>query len=326
MGTSGRRFDVDTSIQPVVQFVVSTLPFLVLLLWFLWTAHKRPNINCYVNADEVNDDVSASALDEECSQYVPLKQIVWIFLSLELLWGLLAGYLTYYIPRRHSLVEEFLTRGETVIGDVYYTNRKRWIPCVGLTSYGTVVYRHPLDATALLQRKVRIFERYTRERAAIVVLPDYPYSGQPKVDLEIDREVVAINKRRRQMLTYFAWIWFAFCLLAPTYVVHILQRLDSGFESPWQPDIDISNFPTLFYVLAFAVIPVVCLVWNVVASLIHNRWMKTQHRAIEEGEFVNEPDMSGCCFDDADCESIEVPKYHPPTAQSLGASRQGEVV
>lgn len=322
MKGSGRRFDVDTSLQPVYHFVASTVPFFILLLWFLYSTSRRSRVNCYINAEAVNDDASAAALDEECSQYVPLKQFVWIFMSLEFLWALMVGYLSYYIPRRHALVDQFLTEGETVIGDVHYKRRKFLGVLPGLSSYGNVIYRHPDDATTLLKRKVRVFERYTRERAAVVYLPGHPYSGQPKMDLEIDREVVEMNHRRRECLTWYSWVWFFFCLLAPVYIVETLEGLNVGNPSPWQPDTDIGKFPMFFYIVAFAVIPVVAVVWNIVASAIHHRWMTMQHRILEEGDSLEEPELiGGCCFDDDDCETIEIPSYQPPTAQSMSKKR-----
>lgn len=95
----------------------------------------------------------------------------------------------------------------------------------------------------------------------------------------------------------------------------------------WQPDVDIGNFPILFYVLAFAVIPWVAVIWNVTAWLVHRRWMKTQHKTLEEGEPVNEPELGACCFDDEDCEELEVPTYQPPRTEAMtAAGRTGQVV
>ena len=221
----------------------------------------------------------------------------------------LAVYLSFYVPRRHNLVEAYLTQGETVIGDVYVNRAKR--SAVALTFYGHVVYS---EGSKLVRRKVQVYERYTRELAAILCLPGFPFSGQPKVDLEIDREVIELNSYRMGILFWFSWAWAIFCVLAPMYIIAVLKILDSengNVATDWQPDVNQEKFIMVFYVGAFAIIPVAALFLNLVAWILHKRWMTLQHVILEHGEPPNEPER-GCCFDDEECESIEANEYIPP--------------
>lgn len=303
---------MTTTMQPVVQFIASTIPFALLLLWFLFSAHIRPNEPCYEEPYLYDDDAVRNDMQDECSRLVPLKQYLYIFIGMLFLWSLLALYLSFYVPRRHALIEAYLTQGETVIGDVYYNRMRRGV--LGYSSYGSAIYRNPANDDETLKRRVRVFERYTRERAAIVYLPGMPLSGQPKVDLEIDREIFTVNKRRVQILTYYAWAWVVFCLLAPLYIVHVLKSLASDNPSSIQPDRDVDDFPMWYYLSAFLFIPVAAILCNLISWLLHKRWMTNQHKVMKDGE-VEEP--RGCCFDDGNCEEIKSDDYQPPSVKVM---------
>lgn len=303
-----RRFDIGSSNQPILQFIATSIPFFVLCLWFLYSTARRPNVDCYLDANLVNDDATALYYSEECSQYVPLKQFAIVFLVLAFLWGLLVAYLFIYVPRRHALIEEYLSKGKTVIGDIYFNRQKR-TPLLGLTAYGNAVYTHPKTGE-LLKRKVRVFERYTRERAAIVLLPDMPYSGQPKLDLEIDREVTDLNQKRLKILSYYAVFWLIFAHVAPIYIITIMQKIANPDAPPWQPDIDVDSFPMWYYIASFVLSPLLVVGWTFASWFWHKRWMTYQHKRLNEGDAYYEP--TNCCFDDDDYESIEIADYLPP--------------
>jgi hypothetical protein len=352
--SSPRRFDIDSSNQPILQFIATTVPFAMLCLWFLYSTARRPYIDCYQPVDNVTDDTTANTYSEHCSKYVPLKQFAIVFLLLAVMWGLLVAYLLLYVPRRHRLIREYLETGTTIIGDVIYNRGKKGGRLLARCSarlqpaYGYAVYpQHPNSMkdggggeNKLVRRRVRVFERYTRERAAIVMLPNHPYSGQPKVDLEIDREVSDLNQRRLQLLSYYAIGWLCFCLVAPIFVVETMRKLDHGSSTeddnnndppPWQPDIDIHNFPSWYYLASFVVMPVVVLFWTMAMWYWHRRWMTYQHQVITHDDvdavaaadyYERQPDEStghhhNCCFDDEECESIEIKDYQPPQTKTM---------
>lgn len=305
--TSIRRYDLGSATQPITQFIAATLPFFFLLLWFLLEAHMRPNSSCY-DVLVADDDQAKTTQSAECSKLIPLKQFIYVYLAAEFCWLMLAVYLTFYVPRRHNLVEAYLTQGETVIGDVYFNRKKRGT--VSLTSYGHVVYPHD---SKLIHRQVQVFERYTREVAAILYLPGLPLSGQPKVDLEIDREVVELNRPRMEILFWYSWAWAAFCALAPLYIIEVLKVFNHVDATVWQPDANQSKVIAWSYVAALTIIPAMAFFWNVAAWLWYKRWMTVQHKVLEEGQPANERER-GCCFDDDECESIDARDYVPPSA------------
>jgi hypothetical protein len=185
-----------------------------------------------------------------------------------------------------------------------------------LTSYGHVVYPHPGNSN-MIRRKVRVFERYTRERAAIIYLPGMPCSGQSKADLEIDREVIELNRPRMATLLWYSWTCASVSILGCLYILHVLKNLgtNNAAVNVWQPDVNLGNSIMWYYLSVLAFIPVAACLWNVIAWYLYKRWMTSQHRVLEDGEPANEPDH-GCCFDDEECESIEVADYIPPSPKS----------
>ena len=312
---SSRRFDLGSQTQPIVQFVVATLPFLAVLIWFLFETYRRPQSACYDEANYyADDDATRNSLEDACGGLIPLRQFLFIFLGALCCSVLLAFYLTLYIPRRHSLVEAYLKQGNVVIGDVYYSHSK--FPFASLTATGHVVYPHPDDGTRQIRRKVYLYERYTRERAAVLYLPGQPLSGQPKMDLEIDRDVADLNKARLSILAKYAWAWVVFSLFAPLYILKVWEGLSNGEQEPegvYQPDAAIGNFSSLYYVLSFVVVPFTCLFTMAIGWQWHKRSMTRAHQVLGEGEDA-EPKSKGCFrFDDDDCETIEPADYKPPS-------------
>jgi hypothetical protein len=328
--SSRRRFDVDTSNQPVYQFICATIPVFLLLVWFLWNASRRPHVNCYVDATTVDDDVTSNNYYEKCSKLIPLVQFIYVYWAVGFLASLMLGYLTIYVPRRHRLIETYLAEGIVAIGDVYVNNKKRkGLNLVSLTAYGSAVYTHPDDVTTRIKRRVDVFERYTRERAAVLYLQGLPCSGQPKVDLEIDRDVYELNRDRMKILFWYTWAWVIFSLLAPIHIVMVLEALETdGSETKvWEPDVNVgTNFSLLFYLATFIGIPVISILWNLVAWYVHKGWMTRQHKQLKVDEPVFEEDegRTGCCFDDEDCETIEASDYKPPTIDAELSTKRGK--
>jgi len=312
---ASRRFDIGSKTQPIVQFIAASLPFFLLLLWFLVEAHIRPKSQCYdEDSYYADDDQSIADLQAACSDLIPLEQFVHVFLGALFCWTLLAVYLSLYMPRRHNLVKAYLEQGEKIIGNVYYSRKKH--AGLALTATGHVVYPFPGDASRIIRRKVYVYERYTRELAALLYLPGQPLSAQPRLDLEIDRDVTELNQERVSILTQYAWAWCVFCLLAPLYILKVIDKLNNRDiqaeeKGVYQPDTNVGNISTLYYVLAFAVIPVSCVLFVALAWFMHKRWMTKQHKELEDGE-PPEPSSQGCCFDDDGCESIEATDYVPP--------------
>lgn len=309
-----RRFDLGSSSQPIFQFIIATVPLFFLLVWFVINAHAQMQTSCY-DDKEFYDEESFATFEEECRKYIPLKQFVYVFISIYFCCILLEMYILVFVPLRHALINQYIIHGETVIGNVYYKPRKHNLT---LTSHGHVVYEHE---STRIHRKVPVFERYTRELAAILILPGLPYSGQPKVDLEIDHDSCELNRPRIKILTWYVAAWSLFCFVAPAYIVGNIGMIRSknGSGSTSGPIL-------IFIIVTICVIPVVVFIWIYAMWIVHKRWMTLQHKILYDDELPDEP-RSGCCFDDHNCESVQMTDYvHMPVLETATAgkkSRQG---
>lgn len=328
--SSSRRFDIGSAAQPIQQFIFATLPFFILLLWFLYQAYRRPNTQCYQNdPGDFDDDQAKNELGEACSQLIPLVQFVYVFLGVAFCWTLLAVYVTFYIPRRHKLVEAYLRQGETVIGDVIF-GRNTW-GIMSLTSYGHVEYTHPdKDKHVTIRRKVHLYERYSRELTAILYLPGQPTSGQPKLDLEIDRDVSELNSERLQILLWYSWAWSMFCLVAPLYILKVMNDLaeEGNEENVWQPEnnVDVGNFVKIYCILAYVVIPATSLFINLLAWFWHKRSMTVAH-TLKSSESATAEQNQQQASQNALSQAAEVSEniaasYEPPAQIPLAASSE----
>lgn len=308
-----RRFDLGSASQPIFQFIVATVPLFFLLVWFVINAHSQLQTSCY-DEREFYDEASFAMFEEECSKYIPLKQFVYVFVSIYFCCTLLEMYVLVFVPLRHALINQYLSQGETVIGNVYYKASKHNFI---LTSYGHVVYEHE---STRIRRRVQIFERYTRELAAIMILPGLPLSGQPKVDLEIDRDSFELNKPRMKILAWYVGAWSLFCFSAPAYIVSSIGTIKSKNGS------GSASSPVLIFLLAtLCVIPVFAFLWIYAMWIIYKRWMTLQYTVLDDDELADEP-RSGCCFDDHECESVQMTNYvHMPAFETVTTGKKSRI-
>jgi hypothetical protein len=304
-----RRFDLGSTSQPIFQFILATIPLFFLLIWFVVNAHKQIQTSCY-DGKVFYDEASFAMYEEECSKFIPLKQFVYVFVTIYFCCILIEMYVFVFVPLRHALINKYLSQGETVIGNVYYKPSKHNLT---LTSHGHVVYEH---GSTRISRKVQVFERYTRELAAILILPGQPLSGQPKVDLEIDRDSFELNKPRMKILALYVGAWSLFCFASPAYIVRSIGSIRSKNGSGSSSD------PFLIFILVtLFIIPVVAYIWIYAMWIMHKRWMTLQHKVLEDDELVDEP-RSGCCFDDQDCESVQMTDYvHMPASETTSTGK-----
>lgn len=209
------------------QFILTTLPLLAVLVYFLFLAWDRPSKAVYNLPDNYTQDQLDAAV-EASGTFVSLMDILGVNLFLHVLWTIFAVYVTSFIPKRRHLVGRYLAEGEVTMGDVIYDKSSR--SCGGFHDYGYTLYVHPTQRK-LVRKRVRVYQPYTRERVAILRLPNRPLSGQAKIDLEIDLSSAA--KDRDGASKYFVqWsmIWVIFTLLSSLYVVYQMREIDDPRE------------------------------------------------------------------------------------------------
>ena len=153
-----------------------------------------------------------------------------------------------------------------------------------------------------MRKKVHVLQRYTRERVAIVLIPEYPFSGQPKADLENDLAAAKRNKKKIMWLATLSWLWMIFAAVAPLYLILIMEQVgtDSGY--------DVSTVWIIYSLVAGLVIPATALSINTLIWKSYYRWLTKGGKIVEVGE-RRDGSRLGWLAKDSESE------YEPPSAQ-----------
>jgi hypothetical protein len=144
--------------------------------------------------------------------------------------------------------------------------------------------------SGIITKRVRVYHRYPRERVSILVFPEYPYSGQPKTDMEADwasfakyvglpsredgeeeggDDVVMIPKRDRSVgVIFVAIFWVCFLVFASYYVVTRIELIDDVYE-----DEDAIVAWRVFKVVLGGIVPGVAIGGTWIRWKIYERWM-----------------------------------------------------
>jgi hypothetical protein len=254
------------------QFIVMTLPLLGVLVYFLVEAARRPNLAIYNLPQNYSDDQYQQAV-QESGLVIGLMDMLWIFLVLHAMWTTFAVYIISFIAKRRHLIGRYLAEGELCLGDVVFDKGVRL--CRGFNEYGYAVYAHP-NQRQLVRKRVRIYQPYTRERIAILILPNRPLSGQCKIDLEIDLSIAA-KERDTSNKHFIRWsmFWVCFTLFGAIYLLFVMQEVDDPFSH------DVSFAFKVFLIAVGLNVPFAFAI-NWARFLMYRNWM------INRGALIND--------------------------------------
>lgn len=214
--------------------------------------------------EDFSDDQWNMAL-EQSGKIASLDDILRTFLIFHVFWTIFAVYAIVIIPKRRHLIGRYLAEGELCLGDVVYDKSTRFC-CAGFREYGYTIYAHP-NRQMLIRKRVRVHQLYTRERVAILRLPNRPLSGQCKIDLEIDLRA-ANRERDGSLKNIVRWtlFWVIFTLLGSIFVLFKIQDLGDGMQQRF------SFTSKLFLVVVGLNIPF-SLAVNWIRWLAYRNWM-----------------------------------------------------
>mmetsp|Transcript_28809 Transcript_28809/g.42384 ORF Transcript_28809/g.42384 Transcript_28809/m.42384 type:complete len:340 (-) Transcript_28809:843-1862(-) len=227
----------------LTQLVIATVPLFLVFLWFLYVAWARPNHRLY-ELDGVDDDATIKEIYRETgAMWIPLLDLLRVFVAFEGAWLLLVAYLWIFVPRRRALIKSYLKDGQEVRGKVEYEEEgcSSWIDNCGLgermsgKAYGTVEYSMPdSNQEWRVRKQVRVYELFTRENETLLMLPNRPFSVQPKSDVEID--IAATSDRRGQvrLVSFVAILWAVFCFMSALYVYHQMKYIDANIVDDFE--------------------------------------------------------------------------------------------
>lgn len=242
----------------ILQLFLSTTPLLLVLIYFLYLASKRPSLPIYTEATQIDDDVVIQKIYDDTGKQIRLVEMLYVFITILIIWCTLGVYLKYFVPKRRALINEY-EQGRHVLGDVHYEEPKTIcggrIKLLRFSDYAHITYAHPypdgLDPEKddkakgraardvpenqrvwMVRKRVRTYSAYTRERVTIIHLPDKPLSGQAKSDVETDLASASTKPRNSipdiMKIVYF---WVAFTALSPIYILVQIGKIDDFFEN-----------------------------------------------------------------------------------------------
>jgi len=288
----------------ILQFFVMTIPLFGVYCYFLYLAITRPSI-----ADPDNE-----------AFYEPrirLTDILYVYLTTWVLYAVLVIYMLWFVNKRRRLSKRYEKEGIVILGDVQYEDEDRWLAnCLFRKhDYGYVIYdlekvashpacdyKGPLEGK--IRKKVRVYHRFPREQVSILVIPQYPYSGQPKTDLEADwasfsetylvsegyneaadnnrGSIQKVMSRDRSLgIILISLGWLAFLLFASVFVCLQIDEISDVYQ-------DESSYWawTIFIIVMAGVTPVVAIGGNLIRWKIYERWiLRSGKNARPDGSF-----------------------------------------
>ena len=255
-----------------VQFMLATLPFLALFIYFLYLAAIRPSLRVY-QIDNYDEEQEIEEAMRETGAIIPLMDMMGCFLAFLGLFSLLAVYMAIFVEKRRQLMKSYLESGNSVLGDVFYEGTAHRYGA--FSKYAYVMYAHPVHPKQWLVRKrVRCFQQYTRERVTILLLPYHPFSGQPKTDVEMDLAASDESRGDTKKVLYCLIAWIIFLLVAPIYLLHQMTLIEDDYDDPKRGWI-------IYLVVVFAVIPIVAFGGNYLRWRLHRHWVLNRGVVIE---------------------------------------------
>lgn len=276
----------------ILRFCLSTLPFLAVLIYLLYTAVQRGN----VFQNEVDNDALFSLMD-----------IMAVFLLFHVVWTVFAIYLLVFVPKRRYLLDRYLREGERTSGDVIVEDptKNSGPRCLISRQYGYAIYSHPTktEPPVVVRKKVRVYQPFTRERIQILRLPNRPLSGQAKIDIEID-----LSKMRTERDTTLGYVsavsilWVLFTLAGAAFSVYQMSIIPEEFLLQ-EENLELAR--RIILVVA-GINPFFAFLVNGIRYLMYYNWMVHTGATIENEDVArNIKSNNWCLYNDDDAASFD---------------------
>ena len=244
------------------KIILGSVPLMMALTYLLFGAYQRSKEPPYREVEE----------GETVENYnFNMKHCVFVFLWVALLCCVLMTYCLHTMPRKRALLRQYLEEGLETIGDVFYPEDQTCYGCC--SQYGTITYQDPDVEHAYIRRSVRLFEHFSREWVPILILPNKPFSGHAKSDIEMAFLSAERQKSAMSFLATYAGVWFIANMACACYVMYIIQQnvLEDEFPNGW-----------LWILVSAFVMPVLSIAVNFLIFQRYMRWMaKGDARALK---------------------------------------------
>jgi len=318
----------------ILQFTLMFLPLLILYLYFLYLVIERPS-----KADPDKE--------EYFEDRIRLTDILYCYLVTLVAFSSLVAYLIWFVRKRRKLSRSYETEGITILGDVEYDDGYGDVNGGFLAmflrfvkngcrrnDYGFVVYdlekvaNHPAcdyydkhvekqkagkrgkqsKPLGKIRKNVRVYHHYPRESVSILVLPKYPYSGQPKIDLEADWASFAerngipsefddesyndydqvgdanprinlpktLSRDRSLGVLIISAFWISFCFFGALYICFQIEVIEEYY-----PDESAGWAWGVFWITCGGIVPIVAGLGN------YLRWKRYEWWILKSGKVLN---------------------------------------
>lgn len=260
------------------KLLLLSIPLMLLLSSLLFETYQRSKFPPYASLQDTNSAAASSSTDGENTDdsansnnaqsfpvfRVDLKYYVFLYLWISFLCLITMLHAWRTTPQKILLLRKFLDQGLSTVGDVFYPNDHT---CYGLCpQYGTITYSdlRPEYQNNYIQRKVRLHEKFSREWVPILVLPEHPYSGHPKLDLEMAYLATEREKHAMQFLGWYSLVWVVLNIAASLYVLYVMgqNQVRDEFPRRW-----------MWFGICLAILPILAFVANSLICFGFTWWM-----------------------------------------------------
>jgi len=138
----------------------------------------------------------------------------------------------------------------------------------------------------MVQKKIRTYHEYHREKVAVLILPNKPLSGQPLADVERDvlsyqSEYAVRNSSRMNQVLIVCILWIIFCTSGALY---ILKQMDAandavndvanrGWDVNEEDEEDLDAAWRNFWLATCIGIPLIAGGGNLLRWILYKRWV-----------------------------------------------------
>lgn len=255
---------------------ISSSPFLFLFSYFFYVAYQRP----FVLQEALNNG-------GEDVTIIPLMDMLHTNLITLVCWCCMAVYTGVFVRKRRNLMKQYMEESNTltVIGNVYHEKPKNY--CIkffekfAYTDLAYVTYKHPDGnyedgRTRFVEKKIRTYHPYHRENVPILVLKDFPFSGQPKADVERDvasfqSEYAIRNRDKLNQVVFVCFCWIVFCISGALYMIRQMKVVRDLNVQNEEDEESVELAWKYFIIYTCVIVPVIAVFCNWLQWALHRK-------------------------------------------------------
>lgn len=216
---------------------------------------------------------------------------------------------------KNSITTSTEPRVTQVIGNVYYEHPKGCAKICNRmhrTDIAYVTYPYPNQTNMndndnernvnmgiydnkIVQKKIRTYHQYHREKVGVLILPNKPLSGQPLADVERDvlsfqSDYAVRNKSNMTKVLIVCIFWVLFSTIGSLYILNQISAVNNvGQAENDEASEDLDSAWRNFWIVVFIGLPVIAGGANAVQWFLYKRWITESGLILDVGESTKVP-------------------------------------